>query len=188
MRVLVIDFFDSFTYNIAHYLEGLNVEVDVIKDGNLNLDSIEQFDALILSPGPGLPNEKKQLREVLERFAASKKILGICLGMQALSEYFGGSLRNQKIVKHGVSESINVIEKSKLYDGIPQQFKVGLYHSWEVKVEQTKDLKVTAISNENVIMSVEHKTLQIYGVQFHPESILSEYGKEILSNFLFKIK
>lgn len=186
MRVLLIDFYDSFTHNIAHYLEGLDADVDVVKDGDVDFDKVNNYDALVFSPGPGLPKEKKQLFQLLEKFSNTKKILGVCLGMQGIAEFFGSSLINQENVKHGITDRIKTVDDSPLFNSLPQEFNVGLYHSWAVNPDRNENFKLIAETKENVVMAIQHKSLPIFGVQFHPESIMSEHGKEILSNFLFK--
>lgn len=185
MKVLLIDFYDSFTYNIYHYLLGLDADVTVIEDKLVDINSIDQFDCIIFSPGPGLPSSTQSLFPILEKYASSKRILGICLGMQGIAEFIGGSLYNQQMVKHGVSEKIEILDKGTLFNGLPTEFKVGLYHSWAVDISNTNKLKPLAHSENNVLMAFEHVELPIYGVQFHPESILTEHGKELLINFIF---
>lgn len=182
VKVVLVDFYDSFTFNLVHYLEQLDVEVKVIRHDDLNLDEIDAFDAIVLSPGPGLPEEKKHLHELLQRFIGVKPMLGVCLGMQAIGTYLGGKLVNQSLVKHGVQESIHVMDHSGLFAGLPSDFKVGLYHSWKVD-----DLPIglqTSISKAGVCMSIEDSKNKLYGVQFHPESILTEHGLILLSNFI----
>ena len=182
MKVLLVDFYDSFTYNLAHYFENNDCEVDVILHDKLDLKVISNYDKVVLSPGPGLPSEKLNMFEIIQICDSKKPILGICLGMQALSSYVGASLENQQIVKHGVQESITVNQTSLLFQGLPNNFKVGLYHSWHaVNCEENH---VTARSENNVIMAIEIPEHKIFGVQFHPESIMTEFGSEILRNFI----
>ena len=185
MKVLLIDFYDSFTYNISHYLESCGADVTVVEDHALNIDEVELFDCIVFSPGPGLPKQTKSMFPVLERFASTKKILGICLGMQGIAEFFGEQLYNLDTVKHGVSEDISIDANSTLFNGMAVNQTVGLYHSWAVQLPEDSQLKLIAKSTQNVVMAVENKKLPIFGVQFHPESILSENGKEMLKNFLF---
>lgn len=185
MKVLLIDFYDSFTFNIAHYVRGFGVEVDVIEDRELDIGIVAGYDAVIFSPGPGLPEHTRNLFKVLTEHGATKKILGICLGMQGIAEFYGGKIYNQNAVKHGVAEKLIVQRPDGLFRDLPEMFKVGLYHSWAVHVEAAKDLEVLALSEEGVVMALKHRTYNVYGVQFHPESILTENGKNILSNFLF---
>ena len=185
MKVLLIDFYDSFTFNIFHYLESLGVDVTVIEDKALLLDEIEQFDCIILSPGPGVPNETESLFPVLERYSNSKKILGVCLGMQGIAEFYGARLYNQNLVKHGVSEKMNILQPNRLFSNFENEISVGLYHSWAVDLSESVDLLPIAFSENNILMAYEHHTLPVFGVQFHPESILTENGKEVFKNFLF---
>lgn len=184
MKVLLIDNFDSFTYNLAHYIEAEGVEVQVVRNTQLNEFVIHDFDRIVFSPGPGLPYQSQGMIDVIEQFYRNKPMLGVCLGMQALAEFFGGSLYNMKVVKHGVSEPTNQIGKSKLFDEIPQSFEVGLYHSWAVSEPLPDCLIPTLRSKSGVLMGLEHKSLPIYAVQFHPESILTPHGKIIIQNFL----
>ena len=185
MKVLLVDNFDSFSFNLVHYLEKLDVEVTVETNVSVNTDELKNFDAIVLSPGPGLPRESGLLMEVIEKaLELHKPMLGVCLGMQALALHFGDELYNQDLVKHGLQERISVDASSKLYKNLPEQFNVGLYHSWAVKLKEGSVLKSTAISENGVIMSLEHTELPVYGVQYHPESILSEFGLEVMANFL----
>lgn len=162
------------------------MEVDVLKDGEVDFSKVKDYDALVLSPGPGLPKEKKQLFNLLENYSKTKKILGVCLGMQGIAEFFGATLVNQKNIKHGTSEIIKIKAESTLFDSLPREFRVGLYHSWAVLPATNLEFEIIAETDEKVVMAIQHKSLPVYGVQFHPESIMSEFGKEILSNFLFK--
>jgi anthranilate synthase component 2 len=181
VKVVLVDFYDSFTFNLVHYLEQLDAEVTVIRHDYLNLAEINSCDAIVLSPGPGLPNEKVNLQDLLQEFVGVKPILGVCLGMQALAEHIGGTLVNQEWVKHGVQEMLSVSSHSGLFATLPSHFQVGLYHSW--KVEGLTLLQTSATSS-GVCMSIEDPTKKLYGVQFHPESILTEHGLTLLSNFL----
>lgn len=185
MKVLLIDNYDSFTYNLFHLVEQFNVCVDVVRNDALKLADIEKYDKLILSPGPGLPKETAMMFDLIREFGAVKPILGVCLGMQGISEFFGCELENQSNVKHGVKMRVTHHSNSILFKDIPVQFEVGLYHSWCVSKEKTSnEIIVTALSEEGVVMAVEHQTLPIFGIQFHPESIMSSYGKQLLFNFL----
>lgn len=183
-KLVLIDFKDSFTYNIYHYLIGMGVEVDVLDDGNFEVNQLDKYDGIIFSPGPGLPTEKKSLFPVLEQYGSTKKILGICLGMQGVVEYFGGEIYNQKLVQHGIQKGIRINDNSSIFKDVPANIKVGLYHSWACDITKSQHLKCLAISEDGVLMAVKHQTLLVYGVQFHPESILTEFGKEILLNFV----
>ncbi len=185
MKVLIIDNYDSFTYNLKHYVEGLGASVDVIRNDVLNLEKVAEFDKIIFSPGPGLPATTKNMFDVLDRFHAAKPILGICLGMQGIAEFYGGNLVNQFKVTHGVQTKINIIQTSILFSEMPDEFLGGLYHSWKVDLDSLPDcLELVALSNNNVAMAIQHKTQPIFGVQFHPESILTQNGKNIIANFL----
>jgi len=186
VRVLLLDNIDSFTYNIYHYLEALEVEVMVISNQEIVISEIELYDALVCSPGPGLPKDAGKLMEALARAVELKMpVLGICLGMQAIAEHFGGSIFNQAIVKHGQQVVCTHSQTSPLFKGIPETFHVGLYHSWAVDPKLPEGtLRATAFSEDGIMMTLEHTHLPFFGVQFHPESILSEYGMELLGNFL----
>lgn len=186
VKVLLLDNFDSFTYNIAHYLESCDVVVDVIDNEQVDLNMLNDYDALVLSPGPGLPIQAGKLMDVINLGMASNlPILGICLGMQAIALHFNDHLFNQQLVKHGVAELITQTSaKSALFQGLPEQFEVGLYHSWAVDVQDDSPLIVTSLSETNIVMSLEHQSAPIYGVQFHPESIMTPDGRTIIENFL----
>jgi anthranilate synthase component 2 len=186
VKVLLLDNFDSFTFNLFHYLEELDCEVTVLRNNAFEIDELPDFDKIILSPGPGLPEEAGKMMELIHHFAPSKSILGVCLGMQALSIHFGGTLFNQQFVKHGIQEKCFHSNNSKLYTDIPIEFEVGLYHSWGVEIENTHQLFPTAYSENNILMSFEHESLPICGVQYHPESIMTSMGKKILANFIEK--
>lgn len=186
IEVLVIDNYDSFTFNLVHYLEELNCKVAVLRNDEFELDGIVKYDSLILSPGPGIPSESGYLIDVIKTFASSKKILGICLGQQAIGEVFGGSLQNLNTVYHGISTPITtLVEDETLFNGLPKTFKVGRYHSWVINPTDFPDeLEITSISENGEIMSIRHRNYNVKGVQFHPESILTPNGKTILKNWL----
>ena len=187
MKILVIDNYDSFTYNLVHYVEALATDVTVFRNDAFDIGEVAAFDKILLSPGPGLPDEAGMLKEVIRKYAASKSILGICLGEQAIAEVFGGTLNNLNQVYHGVAAEIQVIVSDEiLYANLPQQMSVGRYHSWTVSKKLPASLEITAVDSNNEIMSLRHKTLDVRGVQFHPESILTPFGKAILSNWLDK--
>lgn len=188
MRVLIIDNYDSFTFNLFHYVEALNVDVTVVRNDQVHFNELLSYDKIIISPGPGLPRETTNLMEVLHQVIGKIPVLGVCLGMQAIGIHFGGALENQARVRHGVTEKISCDVNSKLFNGLPGEFQVGLYHSWMVKKDSLPaNLKITATSTAGVVMALEDPLLEVYGVQFHPESILSEYGKELIENFILKI-
>lgn len=185
MKVLLLDNYDSFTFNLYHYLEDLGCSVTVIRNDEADLESIKVYDRIILSPGPGLPEDAGIMMELIERYVTEKPILGVCLGMQALGLFFNGKLFNQTTVKHGISETCIITRPaSKLFKEIPESFQVGLYHSWAVDLSSSEKLVSTSVSENNILMSCEHADLPVFGVQFHPESILTQHGKKILLNFL----
>jgi anthranilate synthase component 2 len=186
VKVVLVDFYDSFTFNLSHYLQQLNVEVTVIRHDYLNLIELNSFDAIVLSPGPGLPTEKQNLMELLSMYGGKKPILGVCLGMQAIALYLGATLENQQEVKHGVQGKLMVKDHSGLFQALPNEFLVGLYHSW--KVVNVPEAWQTSILDNGVLMSMEVPNQQLYAVQFHPESILTEYGLPLLSNFIQTVK
>lgn len=185
MKVLIIDNYDSFTYNIVDALRTLGVVPDVVRNDRLDMDAIADYDKIIISPGPGIPQEAGQLPEFLHRYARTKPILGICLGHQALGEFFGGKLRNLSEVYHGVATPIEIVKDDYLFEGVENGTKVGRYHSWVVESEGLPDeLEVTATSADGAVMALRHRDLDIRGVQFHPESIMSLTGPRMLANWL----
>ncbi|MBT8266073.1 MAG: aminodeoxychorismate/anthranilate synthase component II [Bacteroidia bacterium] len=184
-KILVIDNYDSFTYNLVHYLEDLDCEVTVVRNDKLTLEDVEPFDKIVLSPGPGIPDEAGLLKPIIAKYAASKSILGVCLGQQAIGEVFGGSLINLDEVYHGVATTINqiVIDES-LFDGLDKTIEVGRYHSWVVSKDLPEVLEVTSVDENGQIMSLRHKSFDVKGVQFHPESVLTPKGKQMLKNWI----
>ena len=183
MKIIVIDNYDSFTYNLVHYLEDLDCDVTVKRNDDLTLEFINDFDKILISPGPGIPDEAGLTKKIIKEFYDKKSILGVCLGHQAIGEVFGGKLHNLKDVFHGVSTDIQVISDDKLFKKIPMKFKVGRYHSWIVK-ELSNSLIPLAYDRDKNIMAIKLKSYNVWGVQFHPESILTEMGKEILKNWI----
>ena len=183
-KIFVIDNYDSFTYNLVHYLEELGARVTVKRNDQFELSEIEDYEYLLLSPGPGIPDEAGLLKAAIERDASSKKILGVCLGQQAIGEVFGAKLNNLNTVFHGVATPINISEKDLLFDGLPDSFEVGRYHSWVVKTPLPEDLVATSFDNNEQLMSLRHRSYSVRAVQFHPESILTKYGKKILENWI----
>lgn len=185
-KLLILDNYDSFTYNLVHAVKELGVsEVEVVRNDKITLDEIEQFDRIILSPGPGIPSEAGLLLAVIKRFAPSKPILGICLGHQAIGESFGAKLENLKEVHHGVQSEIKLLNDPELFRGLGDTLEVGRYHSWVISPDNLPDcIEITALSKEGEIMALKHKEYNVRGVQFHPESILTPQGKEILNNWL----
>ncbi len=184
MKVLVVDNYDSFTYNLVHYLEDLGAQATVWRNDEFLLDEVEPFQKIVLSPGPGIPDEAGLLKPLIEKFAATKSILGICLGQQAIAEVFGGTIENLDSVYHGVPSEITILRQDLLFDGLPEKFIVGRYHSWSVSKALPDVLEATSIDANGEIMSLRHKTFDVRGVQFHPESILTVSGKHILNNWL----
>ncbi|WP_342646671.1 aminodeoxychorismate/anthranilate synthase component II [Mucilaginibacter sp. CSA2-8R] len=186
-RILIVDNYDSFTYNLVHLINELGLECEVWRNDQFKLEDIEQFDKIILSPGPGIPSEAGLLLDVIKTYAPTKSIFGVCLGQQAIAEAFGGSLYNLSRPMHGIATPVKVTDATEaLFTGLPEQINVGRYHSWVVSKEGLPDdLVVTAIDEkDNSIMALRHKTLDVRGVQFHPESVLTEYGKEMMRNWL----
>lgn len=184
-KVIIIDNYDSFTYNLVHYLEDLNAEVTVFRNDEFELNELEKFDKILLSPGPGIPEEAGLLLDVIKKYASSKSILGICLGQQAIGEVFGGSLINLEKVYHGVASKVKITKEDSLFNNLPTEFEIGRYHSWVINPDDfPEDLEITSVDENGEIMSIRHKTLDVKGVQFHPESILTPNGKKILENWL----
>ena len=183
MKIIVIDNYDSFTYNLVHYLEDLDCEVTVKRNDNINLKYVEKFDKILISPGPGIPDEAGMTKKIIEEFYDKKSILGVCLGHQAIGEVFGGKLLNLKEVFHGVSTEIEIVANDPLFEKIPNKFKVGRYHSWIVKDLNDSLVPLAYDDNKNV-MALKHKDHDVWGVQSHPESILTEHGKTILKNWI----
>lgn len=185
-KVVIIDNYDSFTYNLVHYLEDLNCEVTVFRNDEFDIDELKSFDKILLSPGPGVPDDAGLLKAAIQTYAPTKSILGICLGQQAIGEVFGGSLINLEKVYHGVATKINIITHDEvLFDGLDNQIEAGRYHSWVIDPNNFPELlEITATDENQQIMAVRHKTFDVKGVQFHPESVLTPNGKKILENWL----
>ncbi len=185
-QLVIIDNYDSFTFNLVHYFEGLGCAVTVFRNDQFDLEDLQDFDAIILSPGPGLPKDAGLTMQVLHHYANTKKILGICLGHQAIGEYFGAQLENLAQVVHGQSSEITVLDTNEtIYHNLSLPISVGRYHSWAISKQDFPDcLEITAEDQEGCIQSIKHKSLPIYGLQFHPESILTPHGKAILANWL----
>lgn len=183
-KILVIDNYDSFTYNLVHYLEDLGCEVIVKRNDQLTLDEVEAFDKIVLSPGPGIPSEAGLLKQIIARYAPSKSIFGVCLGQQAIAEVFGGTLINLDKVYHGIATKINIIKEDALFEGMSKEIEVGRYHSWVVNPELPEVLEATSLDANGQVMSLRHKEYNVCAVQFHPESVLTPEGKKILENWL----
>ena len=184
-KILVIDNYDSFTFNLVHYLEDLNCEVTVFRNDEFELSEVVPFEKILLSPGPGIPDEAGLLKDVIKTYAATKIILGICLGQQAIAEVFGGTLSNLEKVYHGVSTTIKIlVEDEILFNTLGKEIEVGRYHSWIVNSNLPEVLEVTSVDESGEVMSLRHTIFDVKGVQFHPESILTPNGKTILKNWL----
>lgn len=183
-KVLMIDNYDSFTYNLVHYLEELGAEVVVKRNDALSLEEVEPFDNIILSPGPGIPDEAGLLKPIIEKYGSQKRIFGVCLGQQAIGEVYGGNLINLDQVHHGIATQIKITENDYIFEGIPKEIEVGRYHSWVVDPDLPDELEATSFDETGQIMSLKHKFFDVRGVQFHPESILTPHGKQMLKNWL----
>ena len=184
-KIIVIDNYDSFTYNLVHYLIDLGCEVTVKRNDKLTLGDVEAFDKIVLSPGPGIPDEAGLLKPIIKKYASTKSILGVCLGQQAIAEVFGGRLINLDTVYHGVATRITItVNDEPLFDNLGTTIDVGRYHSWVVDTKLPKELEVTSLDNEGQIMSLRHTSYDIRAVQFHPESVLTPDGKQMLENWV----
>ncbi|MFI5128778.1 MAG: anthranilate synthase component II [Chitinophagales bacterium] len=203
MKILVFDNYDSFTYNLVHLVEKItHKKVDVFRNDQIPLEDVQKYDKIILSPGPGIPEEAGMLLDLIREYASVKSILGVCLGHQAIGEAFGGKLVNLSTVYHGVATPVHIVNgelsvmssdspltihhsRKHLFDGLPETFDAGRYHSWIVSDERfPKELEVTARDDNNYIMGLQHKKYDVQGVQFHPESVLTPLGEDILRNWL----
>lgn len=187
MKILVIDNYDSFTYNLVHAIKKLSgLPVDVYRNDKISLDEIEKYDKIVLSPGPGIPEEAGLLLDIIKKYAPTKSMLGVCLGHQAIGEAFGGKLHNMNKVLHGIATPVELTENnSVLFEGLPNIFEVGRYHSWIVEQQDLPTcFEVTSYDKEGLIMSMKHKDYKVHSVQFHPESILTPLGEKIIENWL----
>lgn len=183
--IALIDNYDSFVYNLLRYIREEGQEVVVMRNDEVDFTQLEQCSGIVLSPGPGIPSEAGELMQLIERFEQSKAILGVCLGHQALAEHFGAKLRQLNDPVHGKASTATLNLQSKLYSNLPIEIEVGRYHSWCVDEQSiSQDMRVTAKLESGEVMGVEHKTLPIFGVQFHPESILTPMGRTIISNWI----
>ncbi|QLB20519.1 anthranilate synthase component II [Vespertiliibacter pulmonis] len=184
--LLLIDNHDSFTFNLVDLLRKIGVETKVVSVETLNLEEVNAFSHIMISPGPDVPSAYPQLFAMLERYQQTKSILGVCLGHQTLCEFFGGTLYNLDNVRHGQQRSLTQILDNPLFEGLPKQFNIGLYHSWAISQNSLENtpLVATAFCDQNVLMAVKHQNLRLYGVQFHPESFITEFGEQILRNWL----
>lgn len=185
MKAIIIDNYDSFTYNLYHLIKELGVEVKVLRNDKFALNELEKYDKIVLSPGPGVPSDAGLLLEIIKTYARKKPILGVCLGHQAIGEAFGASLTNLEEVFHGVQTIIKQQGNDYLFNGLEKEFPVGRYHSWVVDNKGLPDcLEITALSKEGQIMALKHKQYDVRGIQFHPESVLTPNGKTIIANWL----
>ena len=186
MKIVIIDNYDSFTYNLSHLVKELGAEVTVVRNDQFELADLEQYSKIILSPGPGIPSEAGLLLDVIRTYAGKKPILGVCLGHQAIGEVFGAKLENLSDVFHGVATPCHIIADDPIFSGLERDITIGRYHSWVVSREDLPNcLEITAVSDEGQIMALRHRELNIRGIQFHPESVLTPNGKKMLQNWLF---
>lgn len=187
MKVLIVDNKDSFTYNLRHYVNHFSDDiVDVIRCDKLKMESVIFYDKILFSPGPGLPKEYPVLHDILSEYESSKSILGICLGQQAIVEFYGGGVDNLSTPMHGVTSTVRHLNNCSLYKNLPGSFDIGHYHSWVVSNKDFPEvLEITSLNENGLIMSVRHKEYHVKAVQFHPESILTEYGLQLIKNWLF---
>ena len=186
-RIAMIDNYDSFTYNLVHYIEGVDeVILDVFYNDQVSIETLEPYDAIIFSPGPGLPSEAGKMSEIIAHFFHKKNMLGVCLGHQAIAEFMGAKLKNLNTVYHGVKTPVHIIKEGHpLFNNIPHPFQAGRYHSWVVDSDHLPDeIIINAVDSDNNIMAFQHVSLPVYGVQFHPESIMTEYGNEMIQQWI----
>ena len=185
MKIVIIDNYDSFTYNLSHLVKELGAEVTVVRNDRFELSELEAFDKIILSPGPGIPSEAGLLLDVIRTYAGRIPMLGVCLGHQAIGEAFGAKLENLSDVFHGVATPCHIVAADPVFEGLDRDITIGRYHSWVVSKEALPEcLEVTAVSDEGQIMALRHKTMEVHGIQFHPESVLTPNGKTIIKNFI----
>ncbi|MDA3930767.1 MAG: aminodeoxychorismate/anthranilate synthase component II [Prolixibacteraceae bacterium] len=187
MKILVLDNYDSFTYNLVHALKELtNHQVDIFRNDKISIEAVGEYDKIVLSPGPGVPDEAGILKEIISTYGATKSIFGVCLGCQAIAEVYGGKLLNMNKVYHGVSTPVKITDKTDIsFIGLPEEIDVGRYHSWVVAPDQIPEgIKVSSLDSEGNLMALYHEKNDVRCVQFHPESVLTPHGKEIIANFL----
>jgi anthranilate synthase component 2 len=186
MKILILDNYDSFTYNLVHIIRELRYNYEVYRNDKIALEEVKQYDKILLSPGPGIPDEAGIMKEVIKEYAPSKSILGICLGHQGIAEVYGTELYNIPNVLHGVTSQTRISDPGeKLFAGLPEKFQVCHYHSWAVKPESiTPDLQVTSVNEEGIIMGLRHVRYDVRGLQFHPESIMTPEGPKMMANWL----
>lgn len=186
-KTVIIDNYDSFTYNLSHLLKELGAQVTVYRNDKFQLEELEEFDKIILSPGPGIPEEAGLLMDAIRTYAGKKPILGVCLGHQAIGQVFGAKLTNLSDVYHGVETPVHITTPDYIFETLPESFLVGRYHSWVVDTESFPScLEITSVSDEGFIMSLRHREYDIRGIQYHPESVLTPNGKIIIKNWLEK--
>ena len=186
IKIIIIDNYDSFTYNLSHLLKELGADVTVVRNDKFRIEDLEQYDKIVLSPGPGIPSEAGLMPDAIKAYAGRKPILGICLGHQAIGEAFGAKLLNIGNVVHGVATPAHLTAQDYLFEGLPKEIEVGRYHSWVVSdTDLPECLEVTSRSDDGYIMSLRHREYDIRGIQFHPESVLTPDGKKMLQNWLF---
>jgi len=184
-RIVIIDNYDSFTYNLSHLVKELGAEVSVFRNDKFQMQQLDAFDKIILSPGPGIPSEAGLLLDAIRNYAGRKPILGVCLGHQAIGEVFGAKLKNLNSVFHGIATPATIIQNDYIFNHLPQTLEVGRYHSWIVSKDALPDcLEITSESDEGYIMSLRHKQFDIRGIQYHPESVLTPQGRQIINNWL----
>ena len=185
MKIVIIDNYDSFTYNLSHLVKELGAEVTVLRNDQFKLEELEPYNKIVLSPGPGIPSEAGLLLDVIRTYAGKKPILGVCLGHQAIGEVFGGKLENLSEVFHGVATPCHIVADDPIFSGLERTITIGRYHSWVVSKEDFPDcLEITA-EIDGQIMALRHKTLNVRGIQFHPESVLTPDGRKMIQNWLF---
>ena len=186
MKILVLDNYDSFTYNLVHMIRELGFEMDIFRNDKITLEGVKKYDKILLSPGPGIPNEAGIMKAVVREYGTSKSILGVCLGLQGIAEVYGAVLFNLPAVLHGVTSQVTITQRSdKMFVGLPEKFLVTHYHSWAVVPSSINgELEVTAVNEGGLVMAITHRKFDVRGVQFHPESIMTQNGKEIISNWL----
>ena len=186
MKILILDNYDSFTYNLVHIIRELGYTMDIFRNDKIAIEDVKQYDKILFSPGPGIPEEAGIMKQVVKEYGASKSIIGVCLGHQGIAEVYGARLYNIPKVLHGVTSRAIVIDKQeKLFQGIPESFEATHYHSWAVVPESIPDsLVVTAVNKEGLVMALSHRKFDVRGVQFHPESIMTEHGPRMIENWL----
>lgn len=182
-KILVLDNYDSFTYNLVHYIESLGFETAVFRNDKISLEEVDEYDSIVLSPGPGIPEEAGILLPLIEKYASTKKILGVCLGHQAIGQVFGAEFYNMGNVVHGKARNTIILKKDIIFEGLPNEFETGRYHSWAIR-NVNAPLLITSTDDDGIVMSIKHEQFNVRGVQFHPESIMSPNGMQIIKNWV----